>query len=83
MQKVVIGGIGMTPFGKFLDRNLKSLSGEAVRVALADAGVTPADVGQVYFGNAAAGVVTGKEMIRAQASLRAGLHHHPRAAHRA
>lgn len=70
MQKVVIGGIGMTPFGKFLDRNLKSLSGEAVRVALADAGVTPADVGQVYFGNAAAGVVTGQEMIRAQSSLR-------------
>src|SRR5271163_3056841 len=70
MRKVVIAGVGMTPFGKFLSRNLKSLSEEAVSVALADAGVSPEAVDQVYFGNAAAGVVTGQEMIRAQSSLR-------------
>ncbi len=70
MRNVVIAGIGMTPFGKFLDRNLKSLSEEAVRIALADAGVAADDVEQIYFGNAAAGVVTGQEMIRAQSSLR-------------
>jgi acetyl-CoA acetyltransferase len=60
----------MTGFGKFMDRNLKSLSEEAVRLALADAGIAPAQVEQVIFGNAAAGVVTGQEMIRAQSSLR-------------
>jgi acetyl-CoA acyltransferase len=70
MRNVVIGGIGMTPFGKFLDRNLKSLSEEAVSLALRDAGATPRDVDRVFFGNAAAGVVTGQEMIRAQSSLR-------------
>jgi acetyl-CoA acyltransferase len=70
MRKVVIAGVGMTPFGKFLSRNLKSLSEEAVSIALADACVTPDAVDQVYFGNAAAGVVTGQEMIRAQSSLR-------------
>ncbi|MEM5389679.1 thiolase family protein [Paraburkholderia phymatum] len=70
MRKVVIGGIGMTQFGKFIERNLKSLSEEAVGLALKDARVTVNDVGRVFFGNAAAGVVTGQEMIRAQSSLR-------------
>ncbi|MBP0590640.1 thiolase family protein [Paraburkholderia sp. LEh10] len=70
MRKVVIGGVGMTPFGKFLDRNLKSLAEEAVSLALKDARVTVNDVDRVFFGNAAAGVVTGQEMIRAQSSLR-------------
>jgi acetyl-CoA acetyltransferase len=70
MRKVVIGGIGMTHFGKFIERNLKSLSEEAVGLALKDARVTVNDVDRIYFGNAAAGVVTGQEMIRAQSSLR-------------
>jgi acetyl-CoA acyltransferase len=70
MRKVVIGGIGMTPFGKFLGRNLKSLSEEAVGLALKDARATVNDVDRIFFGNAAAGVVTGQEMIRAQSSLR-------------
>jgi acetyl-CoA acetyltransferase len=70
MRKVVIGGVGMTPFGKFLERNLKSLAEEAVSLALKDARVTVDDIDRVFFGNAAAGVVTGQEMIRAQSSLR-------------
>jgi acetyl-CoA acetyltransferase len=60
----------MTPFGKFLNRNLKSLAEEAVSRALKDARVTANDIERVFFGNAAAGVVTGQEMIRAQSSLR-------------
>lgn len=70
MRDVIISGIGMTRFGKFLDRNMKSLSEEAVSLTLQDAGITPDQVDQVIFGNAAAGVVTGQEMIRAQSSLR-------------
>lgn len=70
MRDVIISGIGMTAFGKFMDRNLKSLSEEAVSLALKDAGISPGQVEQVVFGNAAAGVVTGQEMIRAQSSLR-------------
>lgn len=70
MKKVVISGVGMTPFGKFLERNVKSLCEEAVRSALTDAGVTAQDVDAVYFGNAAGGTVNGQEMIRAQAALR-------------
>ncbi len=70
MKNIVIAGVGMTSFGKFPDRNLRSLCEEAVHIALTDAGVTAQDVDAVYFGNAAAGVVIGQEMIRAQSSLR-------------
>lgn len=70
MSEAVIAGVGMTQFGKFLDRNLKSLCEEAVRDALVDANVQPSQIECVFFANAAAGVVTGQEMIRAQSSLR-------------
>jgi acetyl-CoA acyltransferase len=70
MSAVAIAGVGMTAFGKFLERGLRSLSEEATAAALADAGASAADVDSVYFANAAAGVVTGQEMIRAQAALR-------------
>lgn len=70
MRDVIVSGIGMTNFGKFLSRGLKSLSEEAVAAALKDAGVTTDQVEQVIFGNAAAGVITGQEMIRSQSALR-------------
>ncbi len=70
MTHVAIAGVGMTRFGKFLDRGLRSLSEEAVAAALGDAGARPTDIDRVFFANAAAGVVTGQEMIRGQASLR-------------
>lgn len=70
MREVIVAGIGMTRFGKFMDRNLKSLSEEAVAAALEDAGAEVQDVDQVIFANAAGGVVTGQEMIRGEASLR-------------
>lgn len=66
----VIVGAGMTRFGKFADRNLRSLATEAVSEALADAGITAGDVGMVFYGNAAAGVLHAQEMIRGQSALR-------------
>lgn len=66
----VIAGTGMTHFGKFPARNLRSLATEAVTEAIADAGITTADVGMVFYGNAAAGVLHGQEMIRGQSALR-------------
>jgi acetyl-CoA acyltransferase len=70
MGEVVIAGVGMTPFGKFLSRNLKSLCQDAVRYALVDAQIEAREIECVFFANAAAGVVTGQEMIRAEAALR-------------
>lgn len=68
--RTAIIGIGITPFGKFIDRSLRSLSEEAVANALKDAGITAADVDRVFFGNGVAGLITGQEMIRGQVALR-------------
>jgi acetyl-CoA acetyltransferase len=65
-----VAGVGMTAFGKHVDRGLKSLGAEAVRAALADAGVGAADLEAAFVGNAAAGLVTGQECIRGQVILR-------------
>jgi acetyl-CoA acetyltransferase len=70
LQDVVIAGVGMTNFGKFYDRTIRSLAEEAVAQALTDAGATASDIGAVYFANGAAGIMTGQEMIRGQAALR-------------
>ncbi|MBI2319548.1 MAG: thiolase family protein [Betaproteobacteria bacterium] len=67
---VAIVGIGITAFGKFLDRSVRNLAEEAVGMALKDAGIGAERIERVYFGNAASGLVTGQEMIRAQAALR-------------
>ncbi|MCB1679785.1 MAG: thiolase family protein [Halioglobus sp.] len=65
-----VAGVGMTRFGKHLDVPLKSLAGEAIREALADAGITGAELQAAYMGNAAGGVVQGQEMISGQVALR-------------
>jgi acetyl-CoA acetyltransferase len=70
MSTAVIVGTGMTKFGRHLERSLKSLAEEAVRQAMADASVTPEDVGMIFFGNAAGGLLTGQECIRGQVALR-------------
>ncbi|MCH2410549.1 thiolase family protein [Myxococcota bacterium] len=69
MRSVVIAGAYMTQFGKFLERNVRSLSTEAALGAVQDAGVEAKDIELVSFGNAAGGVLTGQEMIRAQIAL--------------
>jgi len=66
----IIAGVGMTQFGKHLTTGLKGLGGQAVTAAIADAGMTNADIQVAYVGNAAAGLVTGQESIRGQVVLR-------------
>lgn len=65
-----IAGVGMTHFGKFLDRNLKSIAGEAILAAIQDAGIDSDAIEAAWVGNAAAGLVTGQECIRGQVVLR-------------
>lgn len=60
----------MTPFGKFPNLGLRELAGRATADALADAHARPGEVDLVFFGNAAAGLITGQEMIRGQVALR-------------
>ncbi len=70
MQKAYVVGVGMTRFGKFLDRSIKDLTAEAVRAALADAGCESSAVEAAWFGNACQGRLTGQDMIRGEIALR-------------
>ena len=70
MRDVAIVGAGMTNFGKFLDRSMKDIAGEAVKGALDSAGVDKSKLQVAVVGNATAGLITGQEMIRGQVVLR-------------
>jgi acetyl-CoA acetyltransferase len=66
----IIAGVGMTRFGKHMETGLKALGSEAVKAALADAGLETGDIEAAYVGNAVAGLLTGQECIRGQVILR-------------
>ena len=70
MTRVVIAGVGMTPFGRYLNKGVRALASEAIDEALRDAGMGPHQVSRIYFANAAAGIITQQEMIRGQVALR-------------
>src|SRR5215468_8740065 len=70
MRDVWIRGAAMTPFGKHPERSGRELVEQALSAALDDAGVQVADVQAAYVGNAAAGLMSGQESIRAQVVLR-------------
>jgi acetyl-CoA acyltransferase len=69
-ERVTVAGVGMTRFGKYSERGVRSLAEEAVGDALKDAGILPKDVEAVFFSNAISGLITGQEMIRGQVALR-------------
>ncbi len=69
MRDVAVIGIAMTRFGKFPGKSIKDLVREAVLGAIDDAGIPKGDIGAAYVGNAAAGLMTGQEMIRGQVTL--------------
>ena len=71
MRDVAVVGVGMTKFGKFLERGIKDLVQEAVEKAIADAGIEKKDIEAAYMGNAVAGLMTGQECIRGQVTLSA------------
>lgn len=66
----IIAGAGMTAFGKFPEMSLKDLAGEAIRGALADAGMAVGEIEAAYMGNAAAGAITGQICIPGEVVLR-------------
>jgi len=70
MESIYIVGVGMTPFGKLLERSVKDLTREAVSSALADAGATATDLDAAYFSNACQGHMQGQDLIRGEIALR-------------
>ncbi len=69
-RRVYVLGVGMTRFGKHVDRTMKSLAGEAVTGALEDAGVARDGVQAAFVGNAVQGLISGQECVRGQVVLR-------------
>lgn len=69
-QNAFVAGVGMTRFGKHLDRGLNSLAGEAIVAALEDANLDADRVEAAWMGNAAAGVITGQVCVPGQVVLR-------------
>lgn len=75
MTDVYIVGVGMTPFGKFLEKSVQDMTTEAVGAALRDAG---ADAGlklgervdSAFFANAAQGAMERQYSIRGELALR-------------
>jgi acetyl-CoA acetyltransferase len=69
MSAVHVAGAGMVRFGRQVDRSERAMVESVVDLALKDAGITASDVQRVFSGNAAAGLVSGQEMIRGQVFL--------------
>ena len=76
LRTVVVAGVGMTAFGKFLDRSIKSLVAESVQAAIKDSGMGDSDKGieTIYYANTASGILQGQHSVRGQHAMReAGL----------
>jgi len=69
MTKPVVLGVGMTKFGKQLDKSFKQLSNLAVNDALKDAQIDKADIEAAFVSNVMAGSVWGQDSIRGQVFL--------------
>lgn len=70
MSEVFVVGVGMTPFGRFLDTSVKDLTREVVDQTLTDAGCKKEAVGAAYFANTTQRVLEGQYLVPAQMALR-------------
>jgi acetyl-CoA acyltransferase len=68
--EVFVVGVGMTRFGRWLDRSLKSLVAEAVLQAFKDANCRAADIEAAFFSNTTQSIIEGQHLIRGQIALR-------------
>ena len=66
MGSVYIAGIGMTVFGRHPERTLDDLAGEALRIALADAGATTLDLEAAFYSGMTNGSLQGQIAIPGQ-----------------
>jgi acetyl-CoA acetyltransferase len=70
VSDVYLVGVGMTPFGKFLDRTVKDLTLEAVTGAMTDAGIGKADIDSAFFANTSQSPMEGQYMVGGEIALR-------------
>jgi acetyl-CoA acetyltransferase len=70
MNDIYVVGVGMTPFGRLLDRTVYDLVGEAVGLALKDAGCASADIGSAFYATLTNGQFQGQTAIPGPIAMR-------------
>ncbi|MBN2283413.1 MAG: thiolase family protein [Deltaproteobacteria bacterium] len=68
-KDVFIIGLGMIRFGKYLDKGIKALTGEALKLVLDDCGLAHEDIEAAWFSNSAWGMSAFQHSIRGQVAL--------------
>lgn len=77
MRDVYVVGVGMTPLGKHLDKQLRDLGREACLQALRDAGVYPGEIEAGFCGNCLAPVLQGETGVGQSVFWEAGINKIP------
>jgi len=70
MSEIYIAGVGMTPFGRLLDRSIYDMAGEAVSLAVKDAGCATADIGSAFYATLTNGQFQGQTAIPGPIAMR-------------
>ena len=70
-DNVYIIGVGMTRFGKHLDKGVKALTGESLKLVLADCNLNMDDLEAAWFSNSGWGGAEMQHSIRGQVALTA------------
>ena len=70
-DNVYILGSAMMKFGKYMDRGIKALTGEALDLVLKDCGLALDDIQAAWFSNSGWGIHTFQHCIRGQVALSA------------
>lgn len=70
MRAVDVIGVGMTPFGRHLDKTHSELAQAAVREAMADAGIKPRALDTTIYSNVVQAFVAGEMSIPGEFALR-------------
>ena len=69
VRETFIVGVGMTPFGRFLETGVGALAAQAAAETFADAGAQSKQAEAIVFANATQGALDGQHGIRGQAAL--------------
>ena len=70
MKDIYIVGVGMTKFGRLIERSLYDMIEEAVGLALSDAGCDKAELGAAYYGTLTNGQFQGQTAIPGPIAMR-------------
>lgn len=70
MEGIFVVGVGMTQFGRLLDRTVYDMVGEAVGLALKDAGCGVQDIGAAFYGTMTNGMFQGQTAIPGPIAMR-------------